>query len=60
VEISVTDDGVGLGPRVRPGVGLTSMQSRAVELGGSCTVEDVAGGGVRVAAVLPLGSGERT
>jgi signal transduction histidine kinase len=59
VQIAVTDDGIGLPPETRPGVGLHSMRDRARELGGSCTVEDAAGGGVRVVAVLPVGSGER-
>jgi signal transduction histidine kinase len=59
VRIAVTDDGIGLTPETRPGVGLHSMRDRARELGGSCTVEDAAGGGVRVVAVLPVGSGER-
>jgi signal transduction histidine kinase len=60
VELSVTDDGVGFGPGSRSGVGLRSMRDRARELGGSCSIDCIAGGGVRVAAVLPVGGGERT
>jgi signal transduction histidine kinase len=36
------------------------MRDRARELGGSCSIDNIAGGGVRVAAVLPVGGGERT
>nr|WP_260407742.1 histidine kinase [Planomonospora venezuelensis] len=37
----------------REGVGLVSMRERAAELGGSCTVEERAGGGTGVRVVLP-------
>jgi signal transduction histidine kinase len=50
--LCVEDDGVGLnGAR---GVGLTAMHERAVELGGSCTVERLADGGTRVSASIPI------
>ncbi|SDN48075.1 Histidine kinase-, DNA gyrase B-, and HSP90-like ATPase [Allokutzneria albata] len=55
--LEIADDGVGLPARYRDGVGLHSMRERAVELGGSCTVESEAGGGTRVLARLPLPEG---
>jgi signal transduction histidine kinase len=51
--VAVTDDGCGLPPEPRAGVGLASMRERAEELGGSCSVEPRAGGGTRVWATLP-------
>jgi signal transduction histidine kinase len=56
VRIEVVDDGVGLLPNHRPGVGIASMRERVAELGGSCTVESPAGGGTRVLAILPASS----
>jgi signal transduction histidine kinase len=56
LELSIDDDGIGLDPTHRLGVGLLSMQERAVELGGSCRFEPGAGGGTRVLARLPNGS----
>ncbi|MEU9449236.1 histidine kinase [Streptomyces sp. NPDC048277] len=52
LRLEVRDDGAPAEEETewRPGVGITSMQERAAELGGSC----VAGGG-RVVALLPLG-----
>jgi signal transduction histidine kinase len=52
--IEVTDDGTGLPERVRRGVGLDSMQERAAELGGRCSIGNDPDGGLRVSAVLPL------
>jgi signal transduction histidine kinase len=54
--IEVVDDGVGLanGDRPHNGLGLLSMRERAEELGGSCLIEPVTGGGTRVLASLPL------
>lgn len=54
--VEVEDDGVGLEPRVSSGVGLTAMQERALELGGSCSASSVATGGTRVRALIPLGA----
>ena len=51
--VRVEDDGAGIAPDVRRGVGLSSMRERATELGGWCTVTP----GVRgtcVQAHLPL------
>lgn len=52
--VEVTDDGQGLPPEHRAGVGLVSMWERAAELGGVCRVEPGPAGGVRVTASLPL------
>jgi signal transduction histidine kinase len=52
--LAVEDDGVGLPEGVQPGVGLTNMQERAAELGGTCTVGKRPEGGTRVTVVLPM------
>jgi signal transduction histidine kinase len=53
-ELTVIDNGGGVDRFVRRGVGWTSMQERAAELGGSCTVTSRPGGGLVVRAVLPF------
>jgi signal transduction histidine kinase len=53
--VEVTDDGAGLPPERRPGVGTASMAERAAELGGTCTIAAAPGGGTQVVARLPLG-----
>jgi signal transduction histidine kinase len=52
--VIVEDDGAGLPPERRDGVGLVSMHERAAELGGECRVEGGPGGGTTVFARLPL------
>jgi signal transduction histidine kinase len=55
--VTVADDGCGLRPDARPGVGLVSMRRRAEELGGTLDVTPAAGGtrtGTVVTARLPL------
>jgi signal transduction histidine kinase len=54
LQVEVTDDGRGVSPAHRAGVGLTSMRERAEELGGSCTLQPRPGGGSIVSAQLPL------
>ncbi len=54
VRLSVTDDGQGLPADAVKGVGILSMQERAAELGGTCTVSD-ASPGTRVCAEIPIG-----
>jgi len=57
LEVTVTDDGVGLpdlGAGRAHGVGLRSMQERATELGGTCSVERRPVGGTWVRACLPI------
>ncbi|GAB3433794.1 sensor histidine kinase [Actinophytocola sediminis] len=55
LRVEISDDGVGGAGLGRPGVGLTSMGSRAAELGGWCEVTDD-GIGVTVSAHLPAPS----
>jgi signal transduction histidine kinase len=59
LSIEVRDDGVGLPPSVRSGVGLDSMRERAAELGGTCTITGVSGAGVVVRLDLVLGPAHR-
>jgi signal transduction histidine kinase len=54
LELSVADDGIGIGEEVTAGVGLLSVRERAAELGGVCTVICPAGGGTVVQVRLPL------
>ncbi|MEJ2359569.1 MAG: histidine kinase, partial [Deinococcales bacterium] len=54
LELTVEDDGVGIAPDRRLGVGLSSMAERAEELGGSLTVSAAQPSGTRVVAQLPL------
>ena len=54
LELEIADDGRGLPPVYRSGVGLESMRQRAEELGGSVAVENLPTGGTRVLAHLPL------
>ncbi|MGW5260666.1 sensor histidine kinase [Microbispora sp. NPDC004025] len=53
-ELSVRDDGRGLGPQAVPGVGLTSMRERVEELDGKLTIDAAPGGGTVVTAWIPL------
>ena len=57
LNLEIADDGRGLRPGARPGVGLASMRERAAELGGSCTIESVSGGGTRIVVRLTPGNG---
>jgi len=52
--LTVTDDGLGLPPKLQSGVGLTSMRERAEELGGTCEVGSNQSGGTRITATLPF------
>ena len=54
--LAVQDDGRGIAPERRLGVGLRSMRERATELGGTLTVEPGDLGGTLVRARLPLRS----
>ncbi|MCC6904402.1 MAG: sensor histidine kinase, partial [Anaerolineae bacterium] len=55
VMVEISDDGVGVPPDARGGVGLHSMAERAAELGGTCVVTSGGAlGGTTVVARLPL------
>jgi signal transduction histidine kinase len=54
LQLEITDDGRGLPLEVRTGVGLTSMQERAAELGGTCSIGQAGGRGTQVRVRLPL------
>jgi len=53
LRVEIRDDGVGLPPQHRAGVGLASMRERAEELGGWCLAEAGPRGGTCVSAGLP-------
>ncbi len=53
--VTVVDDGQGIGDDAQAGTGLQSMRERADELGGTCEIVTLNGGGTRVRAVLPKG-----
>lgn len=54
--LTIVDDGRGLEPNGRTGVGFHSMRERAEELGGRLSIEAGEKRGTRVTAVLPLSS----
>lgn len=54
LHLTLHDDGAGIAPDARAGVGLAAMRERAAELGGSCRIEGQLGQGTTVTAVLPL------
>jgi len=54
LQVDIIDDGRGVSPVHRVGVGLISMRERAEELGGTCTLLPRSGGGSIVSAELPL------
>jgi ligand-binding sensor domain-containing protein len=62
LRLLVADDGRGFDPRQLPGsgslahYGLLSMQERAADAGGRCTIESTPGSGVQVVAEFPLTS----
>lgn len=55
--VTVSDDGVGIGRDLQPGVGLTSMRERTEELGGTFQIRRVDPQGTRIRAALPLING---
>ncbi|KQO99673.1 sensor histidine kinase [Leifsonia sp. Leaf264] len=57
LHVTVTDDGIGLPTRVRSGLGLESIRTRATELGGTAAFGPSESGGSRVHVVLPFASG---
>jgi signal transduction histidine kinase len=55
--ISVRDDGTGLTPSARTGVGLIAMRERSEELGGTLEIVSPDMGGTEVVATIPLVNG---
>lgn len=55
LELEVRDNGRGLQPTYKAGVGLNSMRERTAELGGTLVVESLPGNGTTVRANLPIG-----
>ena len=53
VRLEVVDDGRGIKADHKAGVGLTSMSERAEELGGTCAMDSLPGGGTRLVVRLP-------
>ncbi|MFD9118085.1 ATP-binding protein [Streptomyces bottropensis] len=53
--LTVRDNGRGIPPRHRAGVGLRSMRERAAEVGGRLEVTTAPGEGTLVRAGLPVG-----
>jgi signal transduction histidine kinase len=56
--LQITDDGKGIAPEHHIGVGWISMQERAVELGGRCTITSASSGGTTIQVSFPLGMTE--
>ena len=54
LELTISDDGIGISDARRAGVGLASMKERAEELGGTCSVNGRSERGTVVAVRLPL------
>jgi signal transduction histidine kinase len=55
----VADDGRGFGAESDPGVGMSSMRERALQLGGELEVESVPGEGTRVRLRAPMQNASR-
>lgn len=53
LELEVLDNGRGLAFDGPTGLGLLSMQARAAEVGGVCTIAANPGGGTRITVHLP-------
>jgi signal transduction histidine kinase len=54
LHVIIIDDGIGIPPQYRAGVGLTSMRERAEELGGTFTLAPASPRGTRLSVVIPL------
>lgn len=53
IEIDLTDDGVGMGPKYSDGYGLNNMRERIAEIGGTIVFESEPGHGTRVSVTVP-------
>ncbi|MEP6658427.1 MAG: ATP-binding protein [Acidimicrobiales bacterium] len=58
LHVTISDNGIGLpkSGRLAPGLGLTSMEGRVEQRGGTCTIADRDSSGVVVTVVVPLRS----
>ena len=54
LRLRIEDDGRGIPPRIRYGIGLTSIRDRARELGGSATIGSSPDGGASIVVRLPF------
>jgi signal transduction histidine kinase len=54
LRLEIDDDGDGLPDPVQPGVGLSSMHERAIELGGTFEVKSQPGNGTQIVVTLPI------
>jgi signal transduction histidine kinase len=54
IDLCIEDNGVGIRPAARAGIGLQSMRERAAELGGTCLIDPRPDGGTVVQVRLPL------
>jgi two-component system sensor histidine kinase UhpB len=54
LELTVSDDGLGIGAAAPPGFGIRGMQERVEGLGGRFAIENAPGGGTCVRVVVPL------
>lgn len=64
VTVTITDEGIGFAParlnNDRTHIGLTSMQERAKELGGTLTIHAQPGTGTEIKIVVPIGEEEHS
>jgi signal transduction histidine kinase len=58
LEVTVTDDGVGVAADAAPGVGRVAIQERATELGGTVALGPGPEGGTRVTVRIPVPAGK--
>jgi signal transduction histidine kinase len=56
LHLEIDDNGRGLPAGTPLGVGLLSMRERAAELGGTCRIDSIPGGGTKISVRLPLTS----
>ena len=58
LQLSVRDDGCGIAPGARPGLGLSGMEERVRALGGRFAVRGEPDGGTRLDITIPLEAAE--
>jgi signal transduction histidine kinase len=57
LHLEICDDGKGIVPEHRIGIGLQAMRERASELGGTCTITTGSAGGTTIRVRFPLSTG---